>query len=366
MKITGIETSLLRIPYRTSGGLQFIAGRPSEGLQMVLTRISTDTGLEGWGEAFGHAAAAATRTALDTLVAPLLIGQDPADIDGLMLDLRKKLHLFGRSGPVIYALSGVDIALWDLAGKSAGLPLYRLLGAAPRDDVAAYTSLLRCTDVAAVAESCRRAIAQGFRHIKLHERDVASVAAAREAAGPDAEIMLDTNCPWSPDEAVAMAAAMRPHRLLWLEEPIWPPEDYAGLARVRASGATVAVGENVASSEDFRHMFAADAVDIVQPSITKIGGMSEIRKVIALADAHGVRVVPHCGYLGSGYLASLHLVASLPGEAMLERLAIDLAASPFGAWTDTPAGRAKLPQTPGLGCDPDPEVIARYRVPEAG
>ena len=144
MKITAVESILLTIPYRTSGGLQSIAGRPSAGLNMLLLRLDTDEGVTGWGEAFGHGVCPATKTAFDTLVAPMLIGRDPSAIDALMHDLQQTLHLFGRSGAVMYALSGVDIALWDIAGKVAGEPLYRLLGGTDRA-LPAYASLLRCS-----------------------------------------------------------------------------------------------------------------------------------------------------------------------------------------------------------------------------
>ncbi len=363
MRIIAVESILLHVPYRTSGGLQFIAGTPSARLSMLLVRIDTDHGISGWGEAFGHAVSPATRAVLDTLVGPMLIGRDAREIDALMGDLQRRLHLFGRGGPVMYALSGVDTALWDIAGKAAGEPLYRLLGAAPRATLDVYTSLLRCTGPAAVAESCRGALARGFRHIKLHEITVPAVQAAREAVGPDVALMLDTNCPWSLDEALAMVEAMRPYDLFWLEEPVWPPEDHVGLALVREAGAVVAAGENAGSFVEFRQLFEAGALDVAQPSVAKIGGVSEMRRIIALAREIGVRVVPHCGYLGAGFLATVHLAASM-GDVLVERLGIDLEASPFAPWTEVANGVARVPQGPGLGCDPDPALIARYRTHE--
>src|SRR6476619_5014316 len=126
MKITAAESILLIVPYRTSGGLQSIAGRPSRGLNILAVKLEADEGIIGWGEAFGHGVCPATKTAFDTLVAPLLLGSDPSGIETLMHHLQQTLHLFGRSGAVMYALSGVDIALWDIAGKVAGKPLYKL------------------------------------------------------------------------------------------------------------------------------------------------------------------------------------------------------------------------------------------------
>ena len=362
MKIVAVESSLLTLPYCTGSGLRVIAGRPAAGLNMLLVRIETDAGVTGWGEAFGHAVAPATRTVLDTIVAPMLIGRDAADVEGLMGDLQRKLHLLGRNGPVIYALSGVDIALWDIAGKIAGVPLYRLLGGETRATLPAYASLLRCSNPQEVAESCRAALAQGFRQIKLHEVTVPAVQAARDAVGPEVALMLDTNCPWSRDEALAMIDALRPFDVHWLEEPLWPPEDYAGLAQLRTTGMTIAAGEN-ASLSDLRPAFELGALDVVQPSVTKVGGISEMRRIIALAENFGVRVVPHCPYLGPGFLASLHLTVPLR-DASVERLAVDLEASPIGDWIDARDGEMRVPQGPGLGCDPDGELIARYRTHE--
>ena len=360
MKITAAESILLTVPYRTSGGLQSIAGRPAAGLNMLLVRLDTDEGVTGWGEAFGHGVCPATKTAFDTLVAPMLTGRDPSGIDALMEDLQQTLHLFGRSGAVMYALSGVDIALWDIAGKAAGQPLYRLLGGTDRT-LPAYASLLRCSGPDTVASSCTRALDQGYRQIKLHEITVPAVQAARAAAGPDLTLMLDTNCPWSVDEALGMVAALRPFDLHWLEEPVWPPEDHAGLAKVRAAGAVTAAGENAAGLLEFRRSFELRALDVAQPSVTKIGGVSAMRRIIALAKEFGVRLVPHCPYFGPGFIASLHITAALPADTPVERLAVDLEASPFDDWVDAKDGHMRVPQGPGLGVDPDPALIARYR-----
>ena len=362
MKISAVDTMLLSIPYRATGGLHRIAGQASPGLNMLLVRVQTDEGIVGWGEAFGHAVAHGTKTVIDTIIGPLLIGRDPRDISGVMTDLQRKLHLFGRSGPVIYALSGIDIALWDIAGKIAGLPIYRLLGGSRVEELTVYSSFLRCTDTDAVADCCIVALEQGFRYVKLHEIDVASVRAARAALGPDVEIMLDTNCPWSVAEAIAMTKALEKFRLYWLEEPVWPPDDHAGLARVRAAGAFTSAGENASGLHDFLHLFQCGALDVAQPSVAKIGGITEVRKIIALAEAYGVRVVPHCGYLGPGYLATLHLVASMPGGELMERLNMDLEANLFGHYTDTLKARAPVPQGPGLGCDPDIADVEHFRI----
>src|SRR5207244_571655 len=137
--------------------------------------------------------------------------------------------------------------------------------------------------------------------------------------------------------------------------------DHAGLAKARAAGAVIAAGENAAGLIEFRHAFELGALDIAQPSVTKIGGISEMRRIIALAQAFGVRVVPHCPYFGPGFVASLHLTAALPADTPVERLAVDLDVSPMGEWVDASNGNMRVPQGPGLGADPDPAQIARYR-----
>lgn len=362
MKIIAIDSFLLVVPYRTQGGFHYIAGRPSAGLTMLLLRVRSDDGAEGWGEAFGHAVAASTKTAIDTLVAPVFIGRDPSDIPTLMGDAQRRLHIFGRTGPVMYALSGIDIALWDLAGKHAGKPLHALLGGAARHDFPAYASLLRCSDADATARSSAAARAQGYGAIKLHEIGLPPVQAARAAIGPDIPLMLDANCPWSVEEALRMAQALRPCDLHWLEEPIWPPEDHAGLARLRATGAVTAAGENVAGWHEFRAMLAQGAVAVGQPSVCKIGGITEMLRVFSLGTDAGVRIVPHCGYLGAGFLATLHLMTCLPAGEFVERLSIELEDSPFGDWVQPLNGRLRLPDGPGLGCDPDLGLLARYTV----
>lgn len=361
MKITSIETIHLSIPYEAGGATRMIGSKPITNLEMLLLRVDTDAGITGWGEAFGHAVCRTTKTALDTLVAPAFIGRDPTDIAGLMTEMNRNLHIFGRNGSVVYALSGIDIALWDIAGKRSLLPLHELFGGRKRTELRAYASLRRYGDPNVVAANCAKAVERGYRHIKIHETDVPQVKAARQAIGPGVPLMLDTNCPWSVSEAIVMAEKFRPYDLYCIEEPVWPPEDHAGLARVRASGVRTCAGENVAGLHDFRHMFEARSIDIAQPSVTKIGGITEMRKIITLAEAYGVTFMPHCGYFGPGYLASLHIAASLQADTLFERLYLDLEVSPFSPWTEPEGGMVMVPQAPGLGCDPDMQVVERYR-----
>ncbi|MDE2007504.1 MAG: mandelate racemase/muconate lactonizing enzyme family protein [Rhodospirillales bacterium] len=365
MKIVAVETQLTRIPFDMGAKPVTFGGIGWQWMHTLWLRIVTDQGIEGWGEGFGHATVAATRAVIDTQLAPLLLGQDARDIAGLRSRLSRTFHLFGRNGPHVYALSALDIALWDIAGKQAGLPLWRLWGATPPGKLRAYASLLRYGAPDLVAAACERAAAQGYRDIKLHEIERPMIEAARRALGPEKRLMVDTNCPWTVAQATAMARALVPCDLTWLEEPVWPPEDHAGLARVRAQGGVpIAAGENAAGPMEFAQAFAAGAIDIAQPSVIKIGGPSAMHEIAALARAAGVRLVPHNAYFGAGYLASLHLNATLAPDAPFERLFVDLEASPYQELITAPGGEVVVPDGPGLGRDPDPVLLDRYRVGE--
>ncbi len=278
-----------------------------------------------------------------------------------MLELQQKLHIFGRGGPVTFGLSGIDIALWDIAGKAAGLPVHQLLGGSRMAKLPCYASLIRYTEPKVVATNVERALSQGFRHVKLHEVEIAPARAAREAAGEGVDIMLDVNCPWSLREALDMTQKLRPFNLRWLEEPVWPPENYAELAQVRANGGIpIAAGENAASLLHYQQMFEARAVDFVQPSPIKMGGVSELRKVFVLAGVHNVTVMPHSFYDGPGLLAAVHVTAALGQGSLIEWRFFDLEARLYGAAGVPKDGSIDVPQGPGLGFDPDPDVIRRY------
>jgi L-alanine-DL-glutamate epimerase-like enolase superfamily enzyme len=364
MKITKVETIVVNMPMVIEGDVvPQQGGHPRTSMDTLLVRVDTDAGVSGWGEGFGHRIWTATRAALDSFIGPLCIGRDPTAINALVDELQRGLAGVGRNGPAMYALSAIDIALWDIAGKLAGLPLYRLLGGSPRQALPAYASLLRYGEPAAVARHTERALKRGYRHIKLHEITVAPIAAARQAAGADVPIMVDCNCPWTVGEAIEMAQRLRPFALKWLEEPVWPPEDHAGLARVQAQGGIpTAAGEN-AMLPELKGLLEHGAITYAQPSVTKVGGVTQMRKVMALAEAHGVEVVPHSAYFGPGLIASIHCIAAMPRGGLVERYDADFAENPLReAILPDGNGCLAVPQGPGLGIEPDPAVVAKLRV----
>src|SRR5512132_1103561 len=316
MKITSLEAICLALPMKP---LDPPSPWTAATRKQIVVRVKTDTGPTGVGEAFAYGAPLAVCNVIHESLRPMLLGQDPTRIEHLVDLMHRGTMIYGRRGLAMFAISGVEIALWDLLGRLHGAPVYQLLGGATRPRVPAYASLMRYDSPADVAAACRHFVAHGFRMLKLHQTDVASVLAAREAVGPDVELMLDTNCPWDPAGAIAMARALAPYRLFWLEEPVWPPEDYEGLARVAASTDTpIALGENESTAFGFREIIAHRAGQILQPSVTKVGGICEMKKIAALAQAAGLTVVPHSFYFGPGLAATLHVAATLGGSAPIE------------------------------------------------
>jgi L-alanine-DL-glutamate epimerase-like enolase superfamily enzyme len=364
MIITDIETVPLRIPFKPGTKSDASAWGDSNlpAADALLVKVTTDQGLVGWGEAFGFRAVASAKLATDQLIAPLCVGKDATRIEPLMLEIQKKLHVFGRGGALAFGMSAVDIALWDISGKASNMPLSRLLGGGA-DDLGSYASLVRYSDPALVRASVRRAIDAGFGTLKLHEIELTAIRAAREEAGPDVELTLDVNCPWSLNEAQLIAEELRPVKLKWLEEPLWPPENFDGLAELRrTSGIPIAAGENIYTLMDFERLLARRAVDFVQPSPAKMGGISELRKVFPLASVHNIPVMPHSFYDGPGLLAAIHTTAALgTADSMIEWRWFDLEATIYGDALRTKGGRILVPQGPGLGLDPDPDVIRTYR-----
>ncbi len=355
---------LIELPYQHGAPKPALgSGKIRTMMDAVYIRVDTDEGVTGWGEAFGFAACPITLAAARIAIAPLAEGRDPTDIPALMTDLHRRTQGMSLNGPVRYALSGLDIALWDIAGKIANKPIHRLLGGdGKRTRLPVYASLMRMLDADYVARVSADAVARGYRHIKLHERSVEAVAAARHAVGPDVALMLDTNCSWSPDQAVDMARRMEEYDLFWLEEPISPPDDFDGLARVRRDGGiALAAGENLGTINDLRRMIEAGAVDYLQPDVCKIGGITEMWKAITLAAERGVALEPHSPLYGPGLIATQHLVAAMQRDAMCEFYFCDLGASPMGDAINAVDGFMAVPDGPGLGVDIDEAVIERYR-----
>ena len=364
MKITRVTGIVYRQPLILSGPQPKFAGEPRTSFETLLVKVETDEGFVGWGEAFPHRVWKATRSLIETLIEPACIGADPTDISALMNSLIRKTYGIGRAGPVMYALSGLDIALWDILGKVAKQPIHKLLGGGAAPTIPAYASLLKYNDIKAVVHYCEQALSRGFTDIKVHETGYdeisASVKLLREAKG--GPVMVDVNAPWTLQEAVAHMKPLRELGLKWIEEPVWPPEDFRALAIARETGVPIAIGETVQTPNDFARLIECRAADYIQPSVAKIGGISVVRDIYTLANQASVAVVPHSAYFGPGLIATVHLSAALSRAPFVERLYVDLADDPFGDWYVPKNGTLQVPQGPGLGIEPDLKLLEKLRV----
>jgi L-alanine-DL-glutamate epimerase-like enolase superfamily enzyme len=386
MKIKDIRTVALSYkcepPYGSAGGMQARRGA-------LLVEVETDGGITGIGEA--GLGGGATAGVIERDLKPLLVGEDPLLIEGHWQKMFARTRQYGRRGIVMNAISGIDIALWDIAGKVAKLPVYRLLGAC-RDRVEAYASggfYSEGKDVDALAGEAEGYRARGFkgmkmkigrnpstgshlRHLVAHadacvvepEEDIARVAAVRRALGPKAKLMADVNCAWSPGFAIEMGRALEPYNLYWIEEPV-ATDDIDGSAQVAAALATPIAGyETETGLYGFRELISRNAVDIVQCDVAWTGGFSEARRIAAFAQAHHRMVAPHAFAGAVLLIASLHYAASIPNALQLEwdqnpnGLRDELLKEPLRLDSD---GTVRVPERPGLGIELDRGAIERYR-----
>jgi len=337
MKIRSIETIAMSVP--VDFGAQPAAFGQQDNwnsLSTLLLKVETDTGITGWGEAFSYNCLQAVKGAVDHMITPAATGREIGNVTDLTQALQRELHLFGRYGITIFALSGLDIALWDIVAKSNGVSLAAQIGNVQRTKVQGYASLFRYQNAEVVAEQCANALSEGYELIKLHEITEVEVSAAREASG-DTPLMIDTNCPWTPEQAVDMATRLK---------------EYTGVA--------VAAGENACTVHEFKKMLQAGAVTYPQPSVTKVGGVSEFLAVGDLCESFGVAMMPHSPYFGPGMMATLQLAAVQKSEPLLERFFGTVEASLFGKHIDAVDGWFAIPDGPGLGVDPDPDIMREY------
>lgn len=361
MKIRAVDTYIIEIPFVDGGAGEGLTPTRWHTLETVLVRLEDEDGVVGWGEGFGYFTADATKAMIDRNIAPLLRGSIVEDVTAWNLETQRRLHLFGRYGITMFAISGVDIALWDLAAKRAGLPLHRTIAEESRQQVPFYASLVRYADTNVAPAMCERALSRGFTDLKIHETTDVDIRACSAVVGVDVPIAVDVNCTWSEAFAASMCAVLDEIGITWLEEPIFPPEDLHALRRLRGHGLPIAAGENWCTSFPFEAALAVGAVDHLQPSVTKVGGITEFLKIDALAVAAGIDLLPHSPYFGPGFFASLQLAAALPSVRRLEYLFVEPEAWLVELGGPGSAGGYDVPDAPGIGFEPDPKVLERYR-----
>ena len=327
-------------------------------LNTALLRLETSDGLVGWGDGFCYAGLQTMVSALEEMVLPHVVNQTIDSPTAFNEQLQHKLHLHGRYGITQFALSAVDIALWDLTAKQQGKSLAMLLGQ-HRSTLPAYASLVRYGKPELVQHYTAKAVAEGYNVIKLHEITTEAIEAGRRAAPLPLKLITDVNCNWSDADAATLMPAMKALNLHWVEEPLFPPDSEQKLTRLQEHyGVSIASGENACTSIEFSRL--AGKIDFIQPSVTKVGGVSEFLKTCDLARTHNTRVMPHSPYFGPGYHATIQLMAARTECELFEYLYIEPE-----AWLDPSIplpinGAIEVPDKPGIGFEPDPAVLSRY------
>lgn len=374
MRITDVTTRLLFCPFSETihDAARAIAGR-----DVLLVEIHTDTGISGLGFLTGLGVAHGSEMPviehiINASLTPMLLGEDPRNFNRLWEAMYRGTTRFGRKGAAVRAISGVDIALWDLIGKAANMPVYKLLGGY-RDRVKIYASGGFYTPRNAISELVDEMtgyVRRGFQAVKMKvgrdvRTDIKRVAAVREALGEDIDLLVDANEAWDVATAMAFIKGVEHCNVYWLEEPV-APDDINGFAQLTALGTVpVAAGENEYTRYGFRDLIQNRAVHVVQPDVTRVGGISEWMKVAHMAAAWNMPCVTHA-------VQEVHisLVAAVPNAPMMEYFTPDqylqtflsqLFPKPQGLHAICD-GYVDVPQEPGLGLAFDAELAERYTV----
>ena len=362
MKIISVEPVVLRIPFTDGGSGTGLFPTAWTHLDFVLVKITADNGITGWGESFSYSCRTAVASMVSGALAPMLIGREVDDLFALSEELQRRSVLPGRYGISTFALSGVDIALWDLKAKALGVPVSALLGKRVRESVTAYASLVRYGDGGLVVKHAEKALREGFSEIKLHEITLPEIRLFRKSFGLSVPMTIDVNCNWTEEFTRQTIPELKDLNTRWLEEPVFPPEDFRTLAGLNSLGLSLAAGENACTSVQFEQMIREGAVDYLQPSVTKVGGISESEKIRKLNRNSRLHTAPHSPYFGPGYLATLQLAAVDEYFTVFEYLYIEPESWLYRDFVLPQKGKISIPDRPGLGMDPDPEIIRRYRV----
>ncbi|MDP1560135.1 MAG: mandelate racemase/muconate lactonizing enzyme family protein [Pirellulaceae bacterium] len=369
MKITEIRSAGLRGATPEGGWSNEL--RPEDCVHTLIA-VHTDAGLVGLGSVFTNDALVRASLAL---LEPLYRGETALEPERVSEKLHQHMFWLGRGGSITHTISGIDIALWDLLGKATGQSVGRLLGGRYRERVQPYASLLM-QQPAKMRDHLLAVKAQGFRAFKIGwgpfgrenaATDEAIVKAAREAIGPDCQLMVDaggSDAYWTNGYKWALRAAhmLADYDVYWFEEPLRPDalEDFVLLRE--HSPIPIAGGEVLTRRQSFQPWLQARAFDIVQPDVTKVGGISEERRIAWMAQDHGVRFIPHGWNTAVGLAADLQLASAFPETNFVEYLT----GSPFidditiGGWELDSAGMLNIPAKPGLGLELNPEAIAKY------
>lgn len=373
MKIERIETYIaeqrLETPFYFS---QFGFDRR----QVCLVKIMAADGSYGWGEGYGPAGVIQAGI---KYLAPQVIGEDPLHVEAVWSKMYRQSLDYARRGVLVAAISAIDIALWDLRGKQLNQPASVLLGGRRRDKIKVYATGMYFTATdnlpGKLTDEAKTYVAQGYKAVKMKvgldvAQDVRHVRALRLAVGEEIDLMVDANHAYSRSEALSFARQVEPLNIRFFEEPL-SPEDYEGYRELRQrTDIPIAGGECEYLMAGFRHLLTNQCVDIAQPDICGAGGLSEVKRIAALANAFQVNVIPHSWGTGIAFAAGLHLVSALdvvPGRLRMPPplLEMDRSENPLRDQLTTPLfqvddGAVAVPTAPGLGVDVDADMLARF------
>ena len=366
MKITDVKTIRLRAEIPREGQV-FSRSGVRNARTTTLVQIETDEGIAGLGSCSGNGEL--IEVIVGKVLKPLLLGMDPTQIDEIWdkTYVRGGHKEFGTRGIGVVALSGIDLALWDILGKVRGAPLYQLLGGKWRDKVPVYATALYPEEPSKVAQRARSFAEQGFHGVKIKvgfdlDQDIRIVRAVRRELGKDFAVMTDANQGYTVDVALKAAEAFADCGAFWLEEPLFV-EDIEGHATLREKGKVpIAVGENLHMCYAFENFVVRSAVDFIQPDVARAGGVTEIRKIAAMAATHKVPISFHTWGDGVALAASVHLSAALKESIVME---LDTTYNPLREELlrerlQVENGYLAPPEKPGLGVELDPSALQRF------
>lgn len=387
MKITRVTPWVVNTQWDDRPG----AGKPRvpRTRQFVFVQVDTDEGITGWGEITTYPGPVANKAIASVTRAfgEMIVGEDPASIEAIWHKLFRSVTYMGTRGATTAAISGIDIALWDILGKSLGKPIYRLLGGPVRDRIALYTHPPEPKDPRQAAEDAREIVAAGYKAFKLdpfmhaipgrgvayldgqlspegEEEAEAIVAAIREAVGPRIEILIDAHGNYNVPTAIRLANRLAPYKIHWFEEPV-PVESYHALKQVREEiSVRISVGERLYTRFEFVPIFQNNLADFVMPDVTWTGGITELKKIATMAEAYYVPISPHDASGPINIVAGAQVMLTVPNFYKLETSRYDLSA--YNAFIDRPLdirdGDLYLSDRPGLGIELDPDYLKAHAV----
>jgi L-alanine-DL-glutamate epimerase-like enolase superfamily enzyme len=373
MKLTRVEALSLHAPFERpfrTGYHTFESGRT------CVVRLTTDTGLEGIGECLARYSPRVWAELVEEVLGPLIINEDPTEVEWLWERMYRGLgSLSGHSrGILLEAISGIDIAIWDILGKDAGKPIHQLLGGFNRRRIEAYASSVGVDSLENMVADATSVAGRGFTAIKIKiglgvRRDTEIVTAIRQAVGDDIDLMVDANCKYRYADAARLARRLEELNVAWFEEPV-TTEDRNSFAKLRQNSIIpLAAGEGEFTRYGAWELLDTKAIDVIQPDVARAGGITETRKIAIIASLYNAAYSPHVGNCGAVCAAaSVHLAASVPNFSTYEcsyyphPLRDELVLEPVGHASQVENGTLPVPTRPGLGIELNYEVVERFLI----